>query len=302
MPPVRALLAILIVLSHFSFFGVAELRFLRFLAPVCVSIFLFISGYGLMVSFQKKGKDYLQTFLQRRILKIALPAIAVSIIHLLLCGNGEISLLERIRLVFTKGSTLLPHYWFVWVILYEYLVFWFSFKILPGKYPPYSILFCTVSFTILTILAGFDRCWWICSLSFPTGLLFATYESTIFSFCSKREGHYWLVLGLSGLISAGLHYIGNPICLTCCYIFIPVMAALVIARIPLDASRLPVLKWIGTISYELYLIHITIMSFLRGTLVYISSDALYIAAVLCLSICFAYGIHLLCQLLTPKTN
>ena len=302
MPPLRALLALMIVLCHFSHYEVTGLTFLRLMAPVCVSFFLFISGYGLMVSYQKKGDEYLQSFLKKRLLKIALPAILVSLLHLLLCGNGGISLIDRGRQIVTQGATLLPHYWFVWVILFEYLLFWCSYKWLPGKLPRYSILLFTIAFTVTTALASFDRCWWICSLAFPTGVYFALYESDIFSFCGKKALNYWLALVFSGLAFVGLYLTGNLICRALCYIFIPFMAALTVARLPLDTIKFPILRWVGAISYEIYLIHITAMTLLRGQHIYISSNLSYIAAVLFLTMGTAYGIHLLCQLLTPKSH
>lgn len=302
MPPLRALLALVIVFCHFSYYEVTGLTSLRFLAPVCVSIFLFISGYGLMISYQRKGEAYLQGFLKKRLFKIALPAILVSLLHLLLCGNGGISLIDRGRQIVTQGATLLPHYWFVWVILFEYLVFWCSFKWLPGKLPRFSVLLLTVAFAVTTALAGFDRCWWICSLAFPTGVFFAQHESDIFSFCRKKAPNYWMILILSGLAFAGLYLTGNLICWTLCYILIPFMVALIVARLPLDAIKLPILRWMGAISYEIYLIHITAMTLLRGQHIYISSNLSYIAAVLFLTMGAAFGIHLLCQLLTRKTN
>ncbi len=302
MPPIRALLAILIVVGHFSYFGVAELTVLRVLAPVCVSIFLFISGYGLMVSYQKKGDAYLQTFLKKRVLKIALPAILVSLLHLLLCGNGGIGLLDRAQLIVTKGSTLLPHYWFVWAILYEYLVFWCAFKWLPGALPRFAVLLFTIAFAVVTARAGFDRCWWVCSLAFPTGVFFAEHENGIFSFCNKKAINYWLAIALLSLAFAGLFLSGKPLCWALCYIFIPLVAALVIARLPLDTMKLPVLRWTGAVSYEIYLIHITAMTILRGEHVYLSSNLLFVPAVLCVSVGAAYGIHLLSQLITSKTN
>lgn len=302
MSPIRALLAILIVVGHFSYFGVVELTFLRVLAPVCVSIFLFISGYGLMVSYQKNGNAYLDTYLQKRILKIVLPAILVSLLHLLLCGNGGIGLLERARLIVTKGATLLPHYWFVWAILYDYLVFWCSFRWLSGTRPRYAIVLLSIGFTIVTALTGFDRCWWICSLAFPAGVLFAAHEPGIFSFCGSKTTNYWLLLVLFSLAFAGLYFSGKLICRVLCYVFITLVAALVISRIPLDVMKLPVLRWTGTISYEVYLIHITAMAFLRGEHLYISSNPLFVAAVLCVTVAAAYGIHYLSQIITPITN
>lgn len=302
MPPIRALLAILIVVGHFSYFGVDELNFLRVLAPVCVSLFLFISGYGLMVSYQKKGETYLQAFLKKRLLKIVLPAILVSLLHLLLCGNGGVSFLDRVRLIFTQGTTLLPHYWFVWAILFEYLVFWCSFKWLPGTLPRYAVLLFTIAFAVVTAQAGFDRCWWVCSLAFPTGLYFAAHENDIFSFCNKKTINYWLAIALCSLAFAGLYLSGKPVCWMLCYIFIPMVAALVIARLPLDTIKLPILRWTGAVSYEIYLIHITAMTFLRGEYIYISSNLLFVVAVFCVTVGAAYGIHHLSQLITSKTN
>lgn len=302
MPPIRALLAISIVFAHFSYFGVVELSFLRVLAPVCVSIFLFISGYGLMVSYQKKGDAYLESFLQKRILKIALPAILVSLMHMLLCGNEGINLLERARLIVTKGATLLPHYWFVWAILYDYLVFWCSYRWLSGMRPRYAIVLLSIVFTIVTALAGFDRCWWVCSLAFPTGVFFASYESVLFSFCCRSTINYAMILVVCALAFITSLLSGSLALRTICYVALPVAVALLFAKLPLDRFRLPVLRLLGAISYELYLIHITVMTLLRNDPIQISSTPLYIIAVLCLSFALAYGVHLLCSRITKQTN
>lgn len=302
MPPVRAICAILIILGHFSYFGVPGTAFLRVLAPVCVSLFLFISGYGLLVSYHKKGDDYLHTFFKKRLLKIILPAVLVALLHLLLHNGDEVGILERSKFIFTKGTTLLPHYWFVWAILFDYLIFWLSCRLIPEKWQKWAILLFSIAFMVATFLAGFDRCWWVCSLAFPTGLFFAEYESSIYAFCSKRYINYFLVLALCGLVFIGIYLTGNPIFWAICYVFIPATAALIIARLPLDRFKLPVLRFLGTISYELYLTHITVMSFLRGNLVYISPNAFFVASVLFLTLGLAYGLHVLCKLITPTTK
>lgn len=302
MPPVRAICAILIILGHFSYFGVTGMAFLRILAPVCVSLFLFISGYGLMVSYQKKGKVYLQAFFKNRLLKIVIPAVLVALLHLLLHKGSGVGILERSKLIFTKGTTLLPHYWFVWAILFDYLAFWLSCSYISEKWQKWTVLLCSLVFMVATYSAGFDRCWWVCSLAFPTGLFFAAYKSSIYSFCSKRNFNFFLALTLCGLLFIGLFLTGNPMCWSLCYVFIPATAALIIARLPLDRFKLPILRFLGAISYELYLTHITVMSFLRGNLVYISPNALFVASVLFLTLGLAYGLHVLCKLITPTTK
>lgn len=300
MPPVRALLALVIVLGHFSYFGVDALTPLRNLAPPAVALFLFISGYGLTKSFHNKGDSYLQTFFRKRLFTIILPAVLVFGLHLLLCGNGGVGFFERIGLIVTKGSTLLPHYWFVWVILFDYLLFWFSFKLLHGRLPHFAVLTGTVLFTLATALTGFDRCWWVCSLAFPTGLFFAEYDRSVFGFCSRNECHYCLALLAAGLAFTGCYLTGNQYVWILCYVFVPLTGAMLIARIPLDKPGLPVLRFLGSVSYEIYLVHITAMSFLCGSIIHIGSLPLYILAVLAVTLTVAIGIHFLCTLLIPK--
>lgn len=302
MPPVRAILALAIVFGHFSFYGVDALMPLRNLAPPAVAIFLFISGYGLTRSFEKKGTAYLDGFFHKRMLKILLPALFVVCLHLLLCGGSGIGLLERPRLVATQGKTFLPHYWFVWAILFDYLLFWTCHKLLRGHVANYAMLAGVIVFTLTTAIAGFDRCWWICSLAFPTGVFFAEYESPLFTFCGRKESHYWLTLTVLALAFIACYLTRKPVIWTLCYVLIPIIGALIIARTPLDRLRLRILHFIGFISYEIYLIHITAMSFLRGDRIYLSSDLLFVVITLCLTIGVAYGIHLLGRLITPKTN
>jgi peptidoglycan/LPS O-acetylase OafA/YrhL len=278
------------------------LKPLRDLAPVSVSMFLFISGYGLTKSLRTKGIVYLQRFFQRRIFIIALPALLVTAIHLFLGGGAGTDILTRGRLILTRGETLLPHYWFVWTILFDYLAFWLSAKLLPEKYHKYAVLLLTVIFTAATYMAGFDRCWWVCSLAFATGMFFAEFESRVFMFCGKTEFHYWLVLLVLGLVFSACYLTRNPLIWTLCYVFIPSIGALLIARLPLDKFKIPILRFIGLISYELYLIHIPVMCFLRGDKVYLESPALYIAAVLALSLALAFGINRLKLLYLTKTT
>lgn len=298
MVPVRALLALAVLLGHFQFFDVPGLMPYRHLAPPSVAMFLFISGYGLAHSYRKKGKSNLYSFFKRRLFRIVLPALLVSLLFILLFGMGGIGLLERVKLIVTKGKTLMPHYWFVWTILLFYLLFWASYRLLEGWKARLAVLAGVALYTVATVLSGFDRCWWICSLAFPTGLYFARFRDDIFCFCSKRKINYWLLIILATIVFGGFFLTGEPVLWTFCYVFIPFIGALVIARLPLDKLQLPILRFLGIISYEIYLVHITVMRLLRGSFYQISSNFLYVAAVVVLSIAMAYVIHLLYRWIT----
>lgn len=300
MPPVRALLVLCIVLGHFSFYGVPALGAFRCIAPPAVAMFLFISGYGLTRSFRTKGADYLQGFFTRRVFRIVLPALLVVLLHLLLGGGSGMRFFERARAIATHGQTLLPHYWFVWAILFDYLLFWLCRKLLPARIANWAILAGVLLFMAGTAYAGFDRCWWVCALAFPAGAFFADREEAVYGRCGKGEIDFWLALLALGIVGAGLYLTRNVVCWTLCYAVITLFAALVIARLPLDRLRLPVLTWLGGISYELYLVHIPVMAFLRKICGADFSQVLFVAATLALSVLAAFAIRFLCQLATRK--
>ena len=293
MGPLRAFLAIAIMMGHFSYYEVPGLAVLRNLAPPAVSMFLFISGYGLSRSLWQKGPSYLQQFLRKRWIKVLLPALLVFILHLIVMRAGDFHPMERLRLVATRGNTLLPHYWFVWAILLDYLIFWGCHKLWDGTVASLVIALCTIGFLLATFLAGFDRCWWMCSLAFPTGIFFADKEAVVFSFCSRSPAHFWLLVCGLVLMTAGLRLTGSPLVWTLCYALIPLAGALLVSGIPLDRWRLPVLRFVGTISYEIYLVHITVMGFFRGGVMELASTPLFILLVVLSTLILAYSIHFL---------
>lgn len=300
MPPVRALLVLCIVLGHFSFYGVPAPGAFRSIAPPAVALFLFISGYGLTRSFRTKGTAYLQGFFTGRIFRIVLPALLVVLLHLLLGGASGVRFFERARAIATHGQTLLPHYWFVWAILVDYLLFWVCRRFLPEKSADWAILAGVLLFMAGTACAGFDRCWWVCALAFPAGAFFADHEEAVYRFCGKEGIGFGLALLAAAIVAACLYLTHSVVCWTLCYVFICLFAALLIARLPLDRLHLPVLTWLGGISYELYLVHIPVMAFLRGERVQVSSDVLFVALVLAVSILAAFVISRLCRLVTRR--
>ena len=303
MPPLRGFLALVIVLGHFSYFMEGTfVSAMTLAAPASVAFFLFISGYGLTCSIWKEGMPYLKTFLLSKIVRIVLPALLVVLLHALLCGRSGVVLHARARLVLANGNTFLPHYWFVWTILYDYLLFYLSWRFLPRCWTKYVILAGVLVFLSVTILSGYDRCWWMCALSFPAGVFFAEYEQPVYSFVGRNNQSYWLTLLGLALLTALLFM--APVLWTrvIAYTVCPLFLTLCVARLPLDKASLPVLGFLGAISYEIYLVHITMMSFLHSDVVWIASKPLYMAAVFASTILTAWLIHLLCGRLLRRVR
>lgn len=91
----KGILAMLIVLHHISrrrelwcpedtSWYVYIFDQLITLSPVFVGMFFFISGYGVMTSFNRTQGEYIKTFLIKRFSKVLIPWLTLSVICLLI--------------------------------------------------------------------------------------------------------------------------------------------------------------------------------------------------------------------------
>lgn len=288
---VRALMALLIVASHLnSFLDLWWLKPARELGPPIVSVFFFISGFGLVRSWQNKGKQYLKGFLRSKFLRIVLPALLALAAYYLLLWDPRRDYLSDWKNLVLSGTPILPHSWFAEAIVFFYLVYYCSFSFLKGKWKAAGLLAGTLAWMAVTILAGYDWCWWICSLSFPTGAFFASREKEIYAFCESRPYRYYALLGVLSLLFAALYLPRNPYVWTLCYILVPTIVALLIARLPIGRLHGPVITFIAGISYEIYLCHGIPMELFRDRLP-IQSPLLFILAVYALTILLAFAVN-----------
>lgn len=81
---VKWIAAVAVVINHLCIFYMhnptlaTELRF----GSLSVSIFFFLSGYGLICSYSLKGEKYLKNFLVHRMSKIIIPLLTAYAIHI----------------------------------------------------------------------------------------------------------------------------------------------------------------------------------------------------------------------------
>ena len=78
--PLRGILILIIFCGHA--FSLAHLHYplveWMFQMELAVGVFFFLSGYGLMVSFKKRGLSYLSGFIPRAASKLLLPALVLG--------------------------------------------------------------------------------------------------------------------------------------------------------------------------------------------------------------------------------
>lgn len=303
---VKALMALVIVADHMAlFYGVSFLRpFIEFGAPI-VSVFFFISGYGLQVSYCKKGQDYLSHFFSRRFWKVLAPYLIATALYCLLTWSPDKHLGKDLLLTFTEGKPILPFSWFVVELLYFYLAFFVSFRYFSGKWRiAVMCLFMALLF-FLTFRLHYGNGWWISSLAFPAGIVFATQEKRIYSCYDGSPVRYWLSLAVLTIVLAlcylGGRLLGKYYLWTICYICIPLIVALVVARWPFEKLNSKAVSFLAMVSYEIYLCQGIAMEMLRGRF-HIQNDALFAVSVYALTIVLAWGVYLLAKLITSPNN
>lgn len=108
---------------------------IQFIAGIGVALFLICSGYGLEVSYEKKG---LKFFWRKRFLGVCLPFYMVELIGLLITNTFTVKT-YLLDLCFLKPAT--GYGWFMGYIVICYLIFYIVKRLVKDKKIQIMILF-----------------------------------------------------------------------------------------------------------------------------------------------------------------
>lgn len=300
--PLRGLLAILIVCHHVSQNEIGMIPhvswFFTAIGAQIVAVFFLMSGYGLFVSYSKKGERYLDGFLGKRYSKILPVFIVLSIFCIVLKLYFGKALTDQF-ITYAHGQTPLPHSWFIYAIIYIYAAFYISAKI--GKnliqtgliFLGFNILYVIITNYIL----HFASYWYWTIVATSAGYFIGYYEKEIENYARRK-----LIILFGGVI-AGL-FISF-----CCMVKIPQLETLfselwfvaqavsvyLIIRC-LGMVNWRIFNWIGVFSLEVYLIHGILIIFARELLspVGLVGVPFYLVVIIC-SIISAFGLHKLVE-------
>ena len=252
-------------------------------APV-VSIFYFISGYGLAFNYRARGNEYLSHFFKHRILgNLILPFLLVWIVNRIVSGNISMSLLDELIELLMHGETTLPYSWYVFSILLFYILFY----MIAAKRNVVIISFlCVFTYIVLTVSLSYERCWYISALAFPLGIFYCKYEKRICALWNVPV-RYYVTVPLCLLLTAVCVISKNEFCYLFAYMLIPIIIVCLCAKIQIYNRNM---QWISNVSYEIYLCEGISMTLLRGNYLFIKSDLLYIIATFVLTFFMAYSI------------
>ena len=296
------------------------LRVCNLLTPLALVFFFFLSGYGLMTQLRLRTLRTPTTspaalwvgWLPRRLWGLIKPFLffyPLAVLFLFIgFGFDHIpQALAQLKVNFLIWKVGIPGplfvAWYLLELMVLYVFFYFSFRYVRRWGRAVLVL---VGLTLLLILVawqvGFGYYWLRYPLSFSVGVAYAIYERSIY----KRVKAFRLInltftLLLGGIYIWSVQTFPNQLVVLIltshlAYFALPVMLtalskALGATDLFMRRAHGPVgsaLMWLGGISLETYLLHMSFVSFFRSPVIYIQSLLLYLVVVYTATIFGAY--------------
>jgi len=232
-----------------------------------VSIFFFLSGYGLIFSSLRKS-DYFKDFFSKRISRVLIPYITLNLIVLgieYLFFNKVYSYTDII--LYAIGIKMIDSaMWYINATVLLYIAFFLSFRYLSGKHAIVVLFGYTLIYCATCTGLHLDSYWHNAIFCFPIGVYigrnYCTFERSI----NKIVKHYWLaiigiwipflVLYLINNTSFGHKYYFTGSSTIASIFFVFFIISLLI-KIQFNSIAIGL---VGSLSYEMYLVHMKVLS------------------------------------------
>ena len=282
----RGILAILVVFHHlYQYSGLVSNRYIGLIlqttGSLCVAMFFFYSGYGLLLS--SRSEKYIDTFLRKRFIPLYSFYVVLIILYTLwtLLLEKHVSLLAVLQSFFI-GGTVVTNGWYLQATFFAYLMFYFCFKFFKKPIAQISsfgiVLFIYI---ILCICFGLDITWYQTIPCMVFGMIYCLQKNNIDVFFKKFS---WLILGSSFILFSICFllskYSGVDVIFDILYSILFVCVGITLSYILCDTPLIlnKFFDWAGKYSLEIYVSHGFFLRLIR--LGYIENKLLYIVVVI----------------------
>lgn len=257
---ISAIGCLMVLFSHFGSY--LELRVFAPLGSGGVSLFLILSGYGLYVSNKERPLD---KYWAKRVLRVLLPYWIVRVIFYLYSAiAGQMIDIKKLVLDLCVIQPLGPNCWYLSCAFFWYFCFWIYLRILKEKASGlYCVFFIGISISVLCLGSSL---WAQQSLAFPIGIVIASKQDEVRRMLLKKKHFLLLCFGFIcffigsiamrrlveqvpslSLIEMVLKNVQN--------LSLSLLIILLLTHFSLPKGLLDFLKSIGTVSFEMYLLH-----------------------------------------------
>ena len=319
---IQGFAAVAIIIHHLAQELVEDagsLAFFSELGVLFVGVFFFFSGYGLYTSLKTKT-NYLKGFLKKRLVTVLVPfytCILTFVVAACICGKK----FEPMQLlsVLSGWSLINAHMWYIVEIVVLYIAFFILYSIIGNRTEAtVEIGVFVVAMMVGSLLLGhgddfscsywFQGEWWYnSSFLFVLGIFVSRHAEGLRRIARKA---YIILVPVFGILTVllGLQtryalttwsywsevpgvdpaYGDKFRCLAVQLPWIIVFVCFLLLVMMKVKFGNPVLKFLGTISLELYLIHNLFLTGLRdGTMMKASSSSMYIVLTILLAVALA---------------
>lgn len=212
---VKGVFILLIFASHFAnkygsgYTNVLDVTYWKIrmaLGQCVVAHFLFYSGYGVMLSAARKGKNYIKEFPRKRILHTLLIYDCSQILFLVFqLWRGRQYDLKQFISAFLAWTSFGNDNWYIFVIIGLYIISWLVLKNgRPNKAGAMKITIGALAFMLFLICAGKGRYWYNSLLCYALGAWYFVYQEKIEEIL-KKDISYFLCLGILTLLYVLAH-------------------------------------------------------------------------------------------------
>lgn len=304
--PIRGLLAVCIVLHHASgyFTKISFLAPFRHIGYLVVALFFFLSGYGLMYGLEMKDK-YMDGFLKKRLISILIPYWICNTVYFAatLMMGGQISvekyLLSMVLLKVINGSM-----WYVQLLVLFYALFYIAFSRKKNY-----MLFCSLFLLFYAggFVLGIDDLYTQSVLAFPLGMVWCINKERL----DKAMEAYYRV-GL--LLAVGITVLGFGLKIagTLCTSDLIIRCGNNISAVTFCVLAIWIVKIIrisnktlcnlGSISYEIYLIHMLVLNIVWKVEAMRNHPMVYVAGIFALTYVLALTLNRVGRFVITKLN
>lgn len=300
------------VLQGFSEFGV-----------LFVGVFFFFSGYGLYTSLKTK-ENYLKGFLRKRLTTILIPFyVCIVIFTVTACITGAKFEGKELFFVLSGWTLINDHMWYIVEIAILYILFFVIYRLIKNR----TVATIVMTLCVIGMIAGslmlchgedyscpywFMGEWWYNStFLFIVGILVSKHSDILRKIARKGYAFFLILFGGLTIWFASLtknaletysywseipgvdpNYDDKLRCLSLqlpWIIFFVCFLLLLMMKVKFSNG---ILKFLGSISLELYLIHnLFRLGLSEGFIARIPSTSMYIALTILMSVAAAAIIH-----------
>ena len=284
----RGMAALLVLLHHLAPSTENGLLLPKFYSVgaggIAVSLFFFLSGYGLQKQYIINGESYRKSFLKKRIPTILIPLALFTVLYWLVYYSiGKVYTIQDMVADIRIGVPFVAYSWYLIALLLFYLFFWISMSVFKEhtRWMPIAACGWYILYALTCIKLKYLIFWYDTAHLLPVGMFCAEHEKKILDVLKKRSSYSalvltafscWLVISFVFAhvwpINIYLYYI-----LSISHVFLSTVV-IVLLHLKIKIGN-PVLRYFGKNSMEIYLIHGLIFYLLRGDIFYLNNEPLY---------------------------